>query len=199
MSSPPSPDHSAAIKRFFEVNNLTPHAVAKRGSFAVGLLYNLFANKTHTLKAETLRKIAQVTGASIEDILEGRPISRHIRVAYSIGVLGKMFELPEPFDIVPPTGIPLPEELDAAVIRGAGLHPLPDGWVVYFRRNAPPIEECIGKLCIVWPVATDQPMVREVMRGQTPGLYNLTAWMVPPLLDVELAKACPVVAITQPG
>ncbi len=84
----------------------------------------------------------------------------------------------------------------AVRVRGESMHPLRDGWVLFYRRDQNGVPEaCLNRLCIV-KLADDGPvMVKELHRGYRQGHFVLSSWNAPPLEDVRLDWAAPVLSI----
>ena len=84
----------------------------------------------------------------------------------------------------------------AVRVRGESMHPLRDGWLLFYRRDQHGVPEaCLNRLCIV-KVANDGPvLVKELRRGYRDGHFVLSSWNAPPLEDVRLDWAAPVLSI----
>jgi transcriptional regulator with XRE-family HTH domain len=84
----------------------------------------------------------------------------------------------------------------AVRVRGESMHPLRDGWLLFYRRDQHGVPEaCLNRLCIV-KLADDGPvMVKELRRGYREGHFVLSSWNAPPLEDVRLDWAAPVLSI----
>jgi transcriptional regulator with XRE-family HTH domain len=84
----------------------------------------------------------------------------------------------------------------AVRIRGESMHPMRDGWLLFYRRDQQGVPEaCLNRLCIV-KLAGDGPiLVKEVRRGYRPNHFVLTSWNAPPLEDVRLDWAAEVLSI----
>ena len=84
----------------------------------------------------------------------------------------------------------------AVRVRGESMHPLRDGWLLFYRRDQHGVPEaCLNRLCIV-KVADDGPiLVKELHRGYRAGHFVLSSWNAPPLEDVRLDWAAPVLSI----
>ncbi len=84
----------------------------------------------------------------------------------------------------------------AVRVRGDSMHPLRDGWLLFYRRDQHGVPEaCLNRLCIV-KVADDGPvLVKELRRGYRDGHFVLSSWNAPPLEDVRLDWAAPVLSI----
>jgi DNA-binding XRE family transcriptional regulator len=84
----------------------------------------------------------------------------------------------------------------AVRIRGDSMHPMRDGWLLFYRRDQEGVpDDCLNRLCIV-KVADDGPiLVKELRRGYRPNRYLLTSWNAAPIEDVSLDWAAPVLSI----
>ena len=84
----------------------------------------------------------------------------------------------------------------AVRIRGDSMHPLRDGWLLFYRRDQNGVPEgCLNKLSVV-KLADDGPLlVKEVRRGYRPHHFVLSSWNAPPIEDVRIEWAAPVLSI----
>ena len=84
----------------------------------------------------------------------------------------------------------------AVRIRGDSMHPMRDGWLLFYRRDQEGVpDDCLNRLCIV-KVADDGPLlVKELHRGYQPNRYLLASWNAPPMEDVSLDWAAAVLSI----
>lgn len=96
-----------------------------------------------------------------------------------------------------PVGVPAGVKVTAARVDGDGLHPVPSDWHVYFEEEARSPDALIGKLCVVRVRGAQQPMIREIRRGETAGLYTLLSWGAAPLEGVEVVEAHLILSISQ--
>jgi transcriptional regulator with XRE-family HTH domain len=84
----------------------------------------------------------------------------------------------------------------AVRIRGESMHPMRAGWLLFYRREDEGVpDECLNRLCVV-KLADDGPvLVKEVHRGYRPNHFVLASWSAPPIEDVRLDWAAPVLSI----
>ena len=84
----------------------------------------------------------------------------------------------------------------AVRIRGDSMHPMRDGWLLFYRRDQSGVPDgCLNRLCVV-KLADDGPiLVKEIRRGYRPNHFLLTSWSAPPLEDVRVEWAAPVLSI----
>lgn len=94
--------------------------------------------------------------------------------------------------VPPPPGV---TECVAAVIKGDSMHPLRDGWLIFWVRDYHGVnEDCIGKLCVA-QILDGPCLVKEVHKGSKAGFFNLLSWNAPARHDVRLEWAAPVIDI----
>ena len=84
----------------------------------------------------------------------------------------------------------------AVRVRGESMHPMRDGWLLFYRRDQHGVPEaCLNRLCIV-KLAGDGPiLVKEVRHGYRSNHFLLTSWNAPPIEDVCLDWAAAVLLI----
>jgi len=84
----------------------------------------------------------------------------------------------------------------AVRIRGDSMHPMRDGWLLFYRRDQEGVpDDCLNRLCIV-KIADDGPiLVKELHRSYQPNRYLLASWNAPPMEDVDLEWAATVLSI----
>ncbi len=84
----------------------------------------------------------------------------------------------------------------AVRVRGDSMHPMKDGWLLFYSRDQDGVpEDCIGRLCVV-QLARDGPLlVKELRRGYDAGRWTLLSWNAAPIEDAEIAWAAPVLSI----
>ena len=84
----------------------------------------------------------------------------------------------------------------AVRIRGDSMHPMKDGWLLFYTRDQDGVPaECVGRLCILQVAGEGPTLVKEIRRGYQPGTFTLVSWNAAPMEDVALAWAAPVLAI----
>ena len=190
----------AAFKRFMDERGLKPHPWAQAAGLRSSTIYNFLSGKSLSLSSDTLERLAKAAGASVDEILSGEKTNHRsdapVLVPYTVGVYGRLFAMDRPMHVQRPAGVPAEVEVVAARIDGDGLHPVPDGWLVYFEAQARDPEALIGKLCVV-QVAGGQRLIREIRRGQNPGLYTLLSWSASPMEQAQVQAAHLIISIAQ--
>ncbi len=84
----------------------------------------------------------------------------------------------------------------AVRVRGESMHPLRDGWLLFYRRDQHGVpESCLNRLCIVKLEDEGPILVKELHRGYRAGHYVLSSWNAPPIENVRLDWAAPVLSI----
>lgn len=84
----------------------------------------------------------------------------------------------------------------AVRVRGDSMHPMRDGWLLFYRREDHGVpDDCLSRLCIV-KVADEGPiLVKELRRGYSANHFVLSSWNAPPIEDARLDWAAPVLSI----
>lgn len=84
----------------------------------------------------------------------------------------------------------------AVRVRGDSMHPMRDGWLLFYRRDHEGVpDDCLNRLCVV-KLADDGPiLVKELHRGYRPNSFLLASWNAPPMEDVDIEWAATVLSI----
>lgn len=95
---------------------------------------------------------------------------------------------------------PMPEngtdDTVAVEIRGTSLGFMFDQWLVYYDEvHHPPTHDMLGRLCVV-ELIDGKVLVKKLVRGSAPRLYNLISQTEEPMIDQEVVWAAKVTAMT---
>jgi hypothetical protein len=83
----------------------------------------------------------------------------------------------------------------ALIIRGDSMHPMGDGWLIFYRREQDGVpDDCVNKLCVV-KVHEGPTLIKELRRGRAPKLWTLQSWNAPPRENIRLDWAARVLDI----
>jgi transcriptional regulator with XRE-family HTH domain len=187
--------------RLADRRNLTTAADAAREMGVNVTTYQGHENDSRGLTRRTLQPYAKFYGSTVEYLLTGRGIEKRSQVPV-VGHIGSGQEF-KPVErgkrgeylefVDPPSGID--EGLHAAKIVGDSMHPLMDGWLIFFYEEpAENIKEGLGKLCLVHK-RDGTALVKFVHKGSAPGRYNLVSWNAPLIPDVEIESVHPIAHI----
>ncbi len=84
------------------------------------------------------------------------------------------------------------DEVVAVKARGASMEPVyRDGYLLYFRRDGRSPDELVGEDCIV-QVRHGPAYIKTLSRGSEPGKYRLESYGAPPLENVDVEWASPI-------
>lgn len=152
-------------------------------------------NGTTGIRRGAAIRYAAFFGVSIDWLLTGKGSSGRATKIPIICYIGAGAEV-HPIDdhaqgqgielVEPPQGI---SNCVAAIIRGDSMHPLRDGWLVFWSKKVDGVpDECLGALCVV-QVKDGPTLVKEVRKGTKKGCFRLESWNAPPREDVRLEWA----------
>ncbi len=164
--------------------------------------YQGHENGSRGLRRDAANRYASFFGVSVEWLLTGKqpkqPVRKVAVVAY-IGAGAEVFPVDDHAKgaglerVNPPTG--LSEDCVAAKIRGDSMHPLKDGWLVFWIKNQEGIpEDCLGALCVV-QIKNGPTLLKDLRRGSRAGLYTLESWNAPPRENVNVEWASRIIDI----
>lgn len=158
----------------------------------------------NTPKETHVARLAQLAGQHPAEFVYGRPGEASRRIALVVGYVGAGQQVFPVDDHALGAGldeVDAPSEIGvrtvvAVCVRGDSMHPMKDGWLLFYSRDQEGVpEDCVGKLCVV-QVADDGPLlVKDMRRGYTPGTWTLLSWNAAPMEDIRLAWAAPVLSI----
>lgn len=150
---------------------------------------------TSDLSGDRLGQFAALYGTSIADLLVSRPTQVPL-----VGYIGAGAEF-YPFDAAPLGGgldqvEPPPHEsrpLVAVEVRGDSMFPAyREGDLIYYARDGAALDEAaIGAECVV-KVSDGATYVKTLMRGSRANLWTLLSYNAPPLENVAIEWAAPV-------
>lgn len=188
-----------AFKAWLAANDITPHRAAKLAGVSPGTIYNFLSGVSDSLSSGVLRKLADATDTTVDAILTGIAGPKTVPVTHRIGALGRMFSVADDDRVslkIPP-GVSEHSDLCAAIVEGEGLHPIPNGWAVFFVAQETSPETIIGELAVVrYAGGGDRPVVRTIRRGPERGLFNLQAFNGTLIEAVEIIAAHKVVSFS---
>lgn len=147
-------------------------------------------------------RYAKFFGVTIDYLLTGKKSGRNRSKIPVVGYIGAGQEF-HPVDdhppgqgldlVDPPTGEDGP--CVAARIRGNSMHPLKDGWIIFWNKDQDGVpDECIGQLCVV-QLMDGRMLVKDLYRGSGPGMFNLVSWNAPLIPDAAVEWAQRVIDI----
>lgn len=172
---------------------------ARKAASAMGANYNTYAqheNLTRDISREAAIRYARFFRVSLEWLLTGKgsqkPNRPEVPIVSYVGTGAEVFAIDDNakgsgIEMVPaPIGM---EDCIGARIKGTSMHPLKDGWLIFWERDHVGVpEECVGELCVV-QVKDGPTLVKDLRRGSRKGLYRLESWNAPTREDVHLEWA----------
>lgn len=159
-----------------------------------------------TPKARHVARLASLAGLHPLEFIYGRPSGPGRATAPVVGYVGAGQQVFTIDDHALGAGLDEVESLVshasggppvvAVRIRGDSMHPMKDGWLLFYTRDQDGVPaECVGRLCVLQVADEGPALVKEIRRGYQPGTFTLVSWNAAPMEDVALAWAAPVLAI----
>ncbi len=159
-----------------------------------------------TPKAHHVARLASLAGLHPLEFIFGRPLGAGRATAPIVGYVGAGQQVFTVDDHALGAGL---DEVESPVsnasggppvvavrIRGDSMHPMKDGWLLFYTRDSDGVPaECVGRLCVLQVADEGPALVKEIRRGYQPGTFTLVSWNAAPMEDVALAWAAPVLAI----
>lgn len=199
---------SDRLKHALKHSGMTQIALAKAVGIAQPTVHKLLQPKAQG--SSHVAKIAHALGVSPLWLEAGTPpmlpasdVPRMIAVA---GYVGAGAEVHAIDDHVRGAGIdeaPPPPGFEgscvAVKVRGDSMYPLlDDGWVLYYaNEHAGVSDDAVGRLCVAKTV-DGTVFVKRLRRGSRKGLWRLESLNAPPIEDVKLEWAAPIIAMRAP-
>lgn len=178
----------------------------KRVSEQAGVTYTTLASfvqgDTRSLKGETEQKIAQAFEEPAEAIFGGGHGEVLVRIIGRVGanpddeiVMTSAHEIFD-FALPPPGGT---SDSVALEVKGHSMRGYADdGSLIYFEiQRTPPTPDMLGAICIV-ETEDGRVLLKRLLRGSGPGLYDLESANGPAIPDVRLRWAAEPTAIIPP-
>lgn len=158
----------------------------------------------HVPKENHIVRLAALTGRHPAEFLYGQQGEATRRQAPVVGYVGAGQQIFPVDDHAKGGGM---DEVEAPLevggrtvvgvrVRGDSMHPMKDGWLLFYSRDAEGVpDDCVGKLCVV-QLADDGPLlVKELRRGYVPGTWTLLSWSAAPIENARIAWAAAVLSI----
>lgn len=172
---------------------------ARKAAEAMGANYNTYAqheNKIRDIPRDAAIRYARFFRISLEWLLTGKgsqkPTRPEVPIVSYVGAGAEVFAIDDSAQGSGLIMVPAPvgmEDCVGAMIKGDSMHPLRDGWLIFWQRDQSGVpEDCIGQLCVC-QVRDGPTLVKDLRRGSRKGLYRLESWNAPTREDVPLEWA----------
>lgn len=195
-----------AAERLKKIRQDAGYSSARAAAAAIGVSYDTYAQHENgtrggTVPRDAAMRYAKFFRVSLDWLLTGKGTmgrAAKVPVLCYVGAGAEVYPIDDHpqgqgIELVePPQGI---TDCVAAIIRGDSMHPLRDGWLIFWAKNQDGVPDvCLGQLCVCQ--VKDGPMlVKEVRRGSRNGLFSLISWNAPPRDDARLDWASPIIDI----
>lgn len=197
MSYKPSPRAEAFIA-WMESQRTNTRQVSLKAGVSYTTLASFVQGKTQSLKGANEEKIVSAFDANAEEVFGGKR-EQLVRIIGRVGANADgeivMSTAHESWDYVP---IPPGGTSDSVALEVHG-HSMrgyaDDGSLIYFElQRSPPTEDMLGYESIV-ETEDGRILLKRLLRGTKPGLYDLESANGPPIRDVRIRWAAEPTAI----
>lgn len=148
--------------------------------------------KSNDVTVGTLQKLASALDVPVQELVAAPPVP----IVGYIGAGGTIiFEEFHDDESVPrPAGIS--GALEALMVRGESMFPkYKDGDIVYIQKQCDGLlDDYLSEDCAV-RLASGETYIKQLMRGSEQGRYTLLSLNAPPMENVEVEWATPVVSV----
>ena len=194
-------NRARAFKAWMAAVGTNTRQVAARSGVPYTTLASFVQGDTQSLKGANEELIARAYGVSGSEIF-ANPTSGFVPV---IGYVGADTEGTVIFSTGQESGdlVPLPpgggEMSRALEVRGhSGGEWAPNGSIIYFEdQRTPPTPDMLGYPCVV-ETEDGRILLKRLLKGSAPGLYDLESRIGPTLENVRLKWAAEVTYVAQP-
>jgi transcriptional regulator with XRE-family HTH domain len=183
------------IKELRKAMDLTAAQLAEQTGYSTGHINNI-ENLKKGFSRASLKKIAKALGVTPAQLLDTSNAWQEVQIMGFLGDKG----------IFTPAGntdkrvkVPLAlGDVVALQVEGMGLYPrYNDGATIICAKAPADAKEGVGHECFV-VLANGVSMIRNVDRGSSDKLYNLTSHNQPPLLNTEILVCRRVLLVLPP-
>lgn len=180
-----------ALRRIMAKKEIAPTTLSLKVGSNRTLVKDLM-EKARDVQLGTLTKLASALDVELADLIE----APRVTVAGYIGAGGEIIfeDMGKDETVMRPPGIS--GTLVALVVRGSSMLPkYKDGDIIYIQRQHEGVlPEYIGDDCAV-RLVTGETYIKQLMQGSVEGRFTLLSLNAPPIVDVEVEWATPVLFI----
>lgn len=183
------------IKERLAELGISAREASTRAKMSESFVRDLLNDKAASPKASSLKALALALETTPEWLLEQRGTSDRkllpVRFFVGAGAVVIAFDDQDALDhIEPPPGAE--DVVAAAIVRGDSQIPvLNPGDIVFWGDGAGLPSEHIGCECVI-QLDDGRNLVKTLLPGSRPGLYTLSSYNSPPMIDVRVISAYPV-------
>lgn len=184
-----------ALRRIMDRKGVKPTTLSLRVGTNKRLVKDLL-EKTNDVSMSTLTRLAGALDVPLYELLA----APRVPIAGKIGAGGMVIfedvgeDIEADRTVIRPPGVSGP--LIALLVEGSSMLPkYRDGDIIYIQRNHDGVlPEYLGEDCAV-RLTTGETYIKQLMQGSAPGLFTLLSLNAPPIENVEVEWATPVVFI----
>jgi lambda repressor-like predicted transcriptional regulator len=194
-------NRARAFKAWMAAVGTNTRQVAKKSEVPYTTLASFVQGDTQSLKGTNEELIASAFGVSVAEIFAGggsgyTPIIGYVGADTEGAVIFSTGQSGDELVPIPPGGGAASR---AVLVRGhSGGEWAPNGSIIYFEdQRQPPTPDMLGFPAVV-ETEDGQVLVKRLLKGSRPGVYDLESRVGPTLEDVRLKWAAEVTYVAQP-
>lgn len=203
MSKVPS-TRALQFKEWMSANDTNTSRVAAASGVPYTTLASFVQGGTQSLSGRNEEKIAAAFDTTVDTVFGGGAPPRRdlVRIIGRVGAdaSGQVLLASghETWDMVPPA-FGVTSKAVALEVRGHSMHTFAeDGALIYFEeQKTAPDADMLGYPCVV-ETEDGRVLVKRLLRGSAPGLFDLESIVGPTIRDVRLNWAAEILAIVPP-
>lgn len=186
------------FRQWMEREEASVQDIAKRSKVPATTIYSYLSGKSDSLKGSTEEQIATAYGITTAEIFSSQlvPLIGYVGADTEGTVILAAADERRDYVLKPPGGT---TDSVALEVRGYSMRGIAeDGSLIYFedQRN-PPSHDMLGEVVIL-ETADGLVLMKRLLRGSEPGLYDLESVVGPVLNDRRLLWAAHITAIIPP-
>lgn len=196
-------DRAESFRAWMKANKTNGKQVALKAGIPYTTLASFIQGGTRSLKGENEEKILAAFGATPAEVFGGAEASpaapQLVRIIGRVGadVSGSviMTTAHDSWDMVPVAPGATSKSV-ALLVSGHSMHTFAeDGSLIYFEnQQTPPEPDMLGYPCVV-ETEDGRVLVKRLLKGSQPGLYDLESVVGPTIADVRLRWAAEIIAV----
>lgn len=172
------------------------NAWAEAAKASESAVRGFLSGRTRSLTGDTYDRLAEAAGLPVTDLL-GETVRRTVPLVGYVGAGAVVHYTESDPSSERVDEVDAPPNADdrtvAVIVTGDSMFPrYYDSEVIYFKRSETVVPSDLYGKDVVVRLADGRTLVKVLRRGSEPGLFNLESFNAPPIEDVSIEWAVPV-------